>query len=51
MKTLCLAGLIATLAAGNAAAQPLPKEIDEAKFKQAVNAAFATPESLTAVFA
>jgi CubicO group peptidase (beta-lactamase class C family) len=31
-------------------AQPLPKEIDEAKLKQAVNAAFGTADSLTAAF-
>jgi CubicO group peptidase (beta-lactamase class C family) len=30
--------------------QPLPKEIDEAKLKQAVNAAFETADSLTAAF-
>jgi CubicO group peptidase (beta-lactamase class C family) len=31
-------------------AQPLPKEIDETKLQQAVNAAFETAESLTAAF-
>jgi CubicO group peptidase (beta-lactamase class C family) len=31
-------------------AQPLPKEFDESKLKQAVNAAFGTPDSLTAAF-
>src|SRR5215813_200614 len=30
--------------------QPLPKEIDETKLKQAVNAAFETPQSMTAAF-